>query len=350
MNFAKLAVILLGMPVICYGQNIADLYEAKPVSVVYENTAPQVRVPINIQLKAVTEVNSDYIYLGDVAGCRGYQQLCQDAASILITSSPKPGFHQTIDWATIRSALESEFPDQLIMLQGGQDHVKVQAAFQDLKNEDLQGSLEAQINQKLESLNVRATVQSLRYRNDIKLRPGFIAWDFQGIEEIPKAVQSGELYRQLSKQLLALATISKDGQTSRQSIRVMPRFEFQQLVPVASRPLVPGMVLKETDFEFQWVPTGRHVIKDLEGLLGKRVRRAVSQGETMRAQFVEIPYLVRRGQLVDVLMNQGTLAVRTKGKALKSGRKGDLINIRLAHSKKTVEGRVSQGRTVEVMQ
>lgn len=123
-------------------------------------------------------------------------------------------------------------------------------------------------------------------------------------------------------------------------------------VPVARIPLRASQSLDASSFEMRRKDLASlppDAVTRMEDLEGARLRRALAPGEVVRLPEVELPYLVRQGNLVRIFARRGTLFITAVGKALDSGRKGEAIRILNVDSNKTIQGRVVEKAAVEVL-
>lgn len=77
---------------------------------------------------------------------------------------------------------------------------------------------------------------------------------------------------------------------------------------------------------------------DLDEARDMVLRRALQAGAVLTPQMVEPPRLVRRGQRVQLLAENESVAVRVEGEALADGARGDHIRVRNLSSQRVVEG------------
>jgi flagella basal body P-ring formation protein FlgA len=82
--------------------------------------------------------------------------------------------------------------------------------------------------------------------------------------------------------------------------------------------------------------------------VGKQATRAIEVNEIFVQSSVERPTLMRRGTLVVLLYETGSLRVETPGVAEEPGRVGDMIQVKNPTSGKLMRGIVLDGRTVRV--
>lgn len=92
--------------------------------------------------------------------------------------------------------------------------------------------------------------------------------------------------------------------------------------------------------EEAWLPPG--VRPAGEAAIGQVVRTRLEPGEVLTADHVELPIVVRRGDLVAVDCISGGFVVQTTARALEAGREGQVIEMQALNSKNTFRGRVSR--------
>jgi flagella basal body P-ring formation protein FlgA len=77
----------------------------------------------------------------------------------------------------------------------------------------------------------------------------------------------------------------------------------------------------------------------LEEVSGKRARAYIPAGKAVTADLVELPPLIRRGDIVRLLVKSGGIVIETQGKALRDARKGETLPLELDNNKKQVQAR-----------
>ncbi len=89
-------------------------------------------------------------------------------------------------------------------------------------------------------------------------------------------------------------------------------------------------------------------ITDAFALVGKQARRAIREGEPIRANQVQTPVLVRRGDEVVVFYALKTMNLTAKGKALDAGGQGEHIRVLNPKSNRILTAKVVQANQVVV--
>jgi flagella basal body P-ring formation protein FlgA len=122
-------------------------------------------------------------------------------------------------------------------------------------------------------------------------------------------------------------------------------------VVITKKPLGRHKPITEDDIELlkmdlAKLPSG--VITDPETVLGKRTRRAIGAKTVLRANLIESPPLVKRGDVVVIIAESSGFIITTLGKVKKKGRLGESIPVMNYDSKKILYARVLDSSTVKV--
>jgi flagellar basal body P-ring formation protein FlgA len=122
-------------------------------------------------------------------------------------------------------------------------------------------------------------------------------------------------------------------------------------VPVAARTLERGTVISADDLEtadVTAVPARVGQATQAEQLIGRQLRRSISAGQPFQRIDVREPDLVRKGDMVALVLRRGNLAIATAGRALEDGPLDRVVKVQNIGSRTIVEGRVSAAGTVTV--
>jgi len=89
-------------------------------------------------------------------------------------------------------------------------------------------------------------------------------------------------------------------------------------------------------------------MEQISELTGMRLTRRVNKGDMILSSFVKRPPLIKRGDIVQIILDIGHLHVRAEGKALRSARRGERILIKNLRSKEVIQAIVEQAGAVRV--
>lgn len=115
-------------------------------------------------------------------------------------------------------------------------------------------------------------------------------------------------------------------------------------LPVASRNLARGEEITAADVQISLVDSRtlrQGQLDRIEDIVGKAVRRPLREGEVFRQAQLELPTLVRRGDIVSIVNQSGPIAVTSTGTALAAGRTGDRIRIKNNQSDRVINAKVT---------
>jgi flagella basal body P-ring formation protein FlgA len=121
--------------------------------------------------------------------------------------------------------------------------------------------------------------------------------------------------------------------------------ELVALKPIAKGekigPLNSGLAEKDATFQAE------DGFSNTESAYGLSARRPIQADAVILAGMVELPVLVKRGDMVRLQARSGAVNVETSAKALRDGKKGDSIPVQVEATKKQINAVVVDERTVQ---
>ncbi|NOY77240.1 MAG: flagellar basal body P-ring formation protein FlgA [Calditrichaeota bacterium] len=126
---------------------------------------------------------------------------------------------------------------------------------------------------------------------------------------------------------------------------------FDQVV-VAKRMLDRHQKITEDDIQIQRVETTqfrRHFFRRDEAIVGHRTRQIIQKGKVIFANMVELPPVVKRGDVVKIKIILKNVEVTALGQALEDGRLGQTIHVKNISSGKRLQAKVINEKTVKVL-
>jgi len=122
-------------------------------------------------------------------------------------------------------------------------------------------------------------------------------------------------------------------------------------VPVLTRDMQPGEVVRQQDIDWVRLPSnrvGQNIVTSLDHLVGMSPRRPARAGEPMRVADMQPPLVVAKGTQVDMTFVSGSLTLTARGRALDSGAVGDIVSVLNIRSNRTVQGVVEGPNMVRI--
>ena len=120
---------------------------------------------------------------------------------------------------------------------------------------------------------------------------------------------------------------------------------------VSNRPLKRNDVIAEEDVRLEKMNLAElspNVITDPREVIGKRTKRVIEPGTPLRVNSLEMPPLVKRGDLVTIVAESEVLKITTQGVVTESGCKGDMVRVINTSSRKELYATVRDSRTVAI--
>ena len=129
------------------------------------------------------------------------------------------------------------------------------------------------------------------------------------------------------------------------------KLEVLTEVIATKRPLRRCQLITEDDIHLQTVDLTKvqsDVLTNPQEVLGKRTKRPISGNVLLTSDHIELPPMVRRGDVVLILAESDGLKITALGQVSKRGCRGDRIRVVNLDSKKAVYARIVDSNTVEV--
>ncbi|MFW6335490.1 MAG: flagellar basal body P-ring formation chaperone FlgA [Desulfosalsimonas sp.] len=202
--------------------------------------------------------------------------------------------------------------------------------------------LESLINQELES--ALAHLDADRIRFDMRARPKTLS--------LPEGNAEYEVVfsdRNVIDSRKATVIVKVDGQVA-ENLSIPGRVEAEVPVAAAAGKLSRGDVIAESDVTMKPVNIAglRRPCLEKDKAVGKRLRRPVGPGKPISKSDLERPVLVKRRQMVTMVLENGALHLQTRGVAEENGKKGDLITVKNMRSGREVSCQVTGQKKVRV--
>ena len=141
------------------------------------------------------------------------------------------------------------------------------------------------------------------------------------------------------------------GRSSHKKIWVSTYLEVLGPVVVVKRPLARNQIISAEDIgleerDLAKVPPG--AMTNLNLAVGKRAKRTVGVGTVLRTAMVDKPMVVKRGDVVKMMIDTARLRITTLGQVEERGGIGDTVRVINLDSRKRVYGEVLDSRTVRI--
>lgn len=123
-------------------------------------------------------------------------------------------------------------------------------------------------------------------------------------------------------------------------------------VPVLAAPLARDSVIAASDLIYIEVPSSQlkddTALKESD-LVGLSARGLIQPNQPISTNLIVAPKVIKRGDLVNLSLNSGQIALTSQGRALEDARLGGTVRVQNTNSQKIVQARVTgpQEATIE---
>lgn len=310
---------------------------------ILSSAGPTFAAPVRafIDMLPRATVDNDPILLGDIALIRGQDAtLVSELKLLVVGRAPMPGKSRQIDAAYVSLRLkQNRIPADQVALNETTPTLVVRNSTIVTRNQIKRVIKDALLGEDLFH-GRRGVVRDIRVTGDLIAPPGDLSYQVTFTEKsirsnkIPVSVSvfvNGKQYRKVWATLLAdiLQEVVVLNHTMRRYQRITA--EDIQLV----------------DMNLADIP--QNAITSAQDILDKRITKSLLAGTVLRTDIVELPPLIKRGDIVTVKAVSGVLQVTTFGKAKNNGHQGERIKLVNIDTRKEVYGYVVDAKTVHVV-
>ncbi|MBW1745592.1 MAG: flagellar basal body P-ring formation protein FlgA [Deltaproteobacteria bacterium] len=294
----------------------------------------------SIRVLKKAEIEDDKMLLGKIAMIKGEDsELVQKLRAIVVGSAPLPGKSRRIDEHYIKIRLKQNGVDLSRIILQVPEKNEISRGFIEISRERIEKIAMDFIYKKIPYERNRARVKEIRINRSVVLPKGSVTckvvsppnMDFFGL--IPLSI-----------------SFNVNGRFQKK-VSVTVDIEVLTEVVVTKRPIGRYKMITEDDICLQkrdMSNLSSNIITNSEDVLGKRAKRTINAKTVLRADLVEFPFLVRRGDIVSIIAESDSLRITALGEVKEKGRKGQRIRVVNLDSKKGIYARVLDSNTVVV--
>lgn len=291
-----------------------------------------------IAVRTAAEVSGDRICLGDIAEIRGPDaELIQRLDRLFISQSPRPERMRSVSRRLVTFRLKQndlndrvrlDMPDRIDIRRPG---VRVpKARIETMIRNALRAEFAGQDGVRIQEVTVRG---------DVVLPPGAMHHEIV----LPRERRSGAV---------PLTVRFLSGGDVRETVSAVARISAFAPVVVARTPLARFQPVSPADIGIEnrdLSAVAADALTDVAEAAGKRASRNIASGTVLTADLLELPPMVRRGDIVRILAESGRVRITALGEVRETGRRGERIRVVNLDTQKEIQARVIDPGTVAVM-
>jgi flagella basal body P-ring formation protein FlgA len=313
------------------------------ITVIAALAAPAAGTParraVVVRFAPETVVTRPDVLVGDVASVQGEDALARRLRTLHFGPAPAPGASHRLGADEVRLRLRQPGIDlrhvELVL----PDHVVITRASQVLPAASLVDAVRAQLLPRLETPGAgRPAIVPVSPLSDLVLPTGTV-------QLLPQVQESAS-----PMFVAATVTVRVDGRDY-QSLPLTFRVGHYRDVLVAAHTLEPKRVLEPGDFRVESRPStevprdalaSAMDVPDLEAVV------TVPAGEVIVPRMLRQKILVKRGEMVTLVLEGNGFRITTQGQASEDARRGDAVRVVNVSSKRELVGRVEGAGTVRI--
>jgi flagella basal body P-ring formation protein FlgA len=293
-----------------------------------------------IRIKDRVEIDADPVLLGQIAIIEGGQtQFKRRLQDIVIGKAPLPGRTRRFGRDYLQARLQQYRIDLAAVRFVAPSHVVVTRSHVEITRQEIEKIVADFIVQQTSQENRTLRIKEIRVPDGVILSKGHITYNVTAPRN-----------RQLMGRCPLAIAFSINGQAQKK-LWATAIIEVLAPVVVTRKPLGRYQPITEDDIEVQTLDLANlppNVLSNPEAAVGKRTKRAIGSQAPLVADLIELPPLVKRGDLVTIIAESESLKITTLGQVKKKGCLGERIPVVNLDSKKILHAFVIDSNTVKV--
>lgn len=293
---------------------------------------------LEITFKKAAKVDTVAITLGDIAEFDSDSEMAKALATKTVGQAGQPDQDVTLESAAIIKQLAATPSLPADILWSGAASVTIHRTGMTIGPEKIQEILDGYFavhKADLPEADIRYIVDKVPL--PFTLPTGELTWDV--IPSDPNIIGSSRF-----------SLIFKVDDKVRKNMSLPGHFEALAPVAVAATPIAKGSIVAPQHLAM----TTKDITKlqqpclDLSQLSGKMALKNIKAGAVVELSAVQAPPLIKKGEMVKIILSHGNIFLSTMGIARMAGAKDEVIRVQNINSNKILQCRVSAAGLVEV--
>ncbi|MDY6986473.1 MAG: flagellar basal body P-ring formation chaperone FlgA [Thermodesulfobacteriota bacterium] len=293
-----------------------------------------------VSIPEAVEVTQESITLAEIAEIDGADpNYIQRMGNIVIGRAPLPGDSRRIDEGYVRLRLKQNGIDSSQINLHIPQTVTVTRAFVEIPKEKIEKIVLTYIYGRLPWEKDTVRVKSVHVSSKALLPEGEVTYSVIP----PKAMDF--------LRTIALSVVFKVNGKLAKKVWATVKLEVLTEVVLTKRPLRRRQLITEDDIHLKTIDLTKaqsNVLTNPQEVLGKRTKRPIGGDVVLTSDHIELPPLVRRGDVVLIVAESNGLKITALGEVCKRGCQGDRIKVKNLDSKKAIYARIVDSSTVQV--
>jgi flagella basal body P-ring formation protein FlgA len=295
---------------------------------------------MEIKLRSQAEVGGSVVRLKDVATCSGAEpKMLEQVGRIKVGEAPLPGKSRHVTEKQVRMGLTRSKVEASRYRIVGSGPVKVRRRALHVKAQRIRDAVKRYIEAKSPWPADQMKIKRVKYAHDVTVTDGRLRLQVRSpkhcdwLGPIPFTV---------------LVTV--DGNIAKK-VTVPATIEVWSDVVLSAIPLGKYQIIKSKHVRTERMNLARvpkNAVRHIDQAVGSRTNRNIAVNTILRSDQVELPPIIKRGDVVQVVAESKHMKISIKARAKESGAKGKNIRVQNLRSRKTIYAQVVDSQTVRV--
>lgn len=290
-----------------------------------------------IVVRGAATIDGDTVRLGDIADIEG--EIGADLSTLEIGEAPAPGATRTWSGTAILERLRARGVDLAAVRYVIPPVVHIGRRAQEVSIATVRALVEEHLARQLEPMGPRARVRAVEVPTAVVLAPGRYETRIRSAREVALTGRA-PLVVEFVQNGLPVATVN-----------VTAQIDVFEDVYVARRGIARGAIIGSEDVVVEQRETSalpRGVVRGAADVIGMEARTAIGPLAPLRHDQLGVPAVVRRGDVVTLLVESSGLRISTKAEVREDAPHDGQVRVWNLGSGAEVVGRVVDARTVAV--
>ncbi len=294
---------------------------------------------LKIVLSPESQIDRELFTLKDIAALQADDpDLIARAESLTLGHSSVPGYSRLLSQEQLKTTLHRALGDHFTIQISGPERIKISTAYQEIGEIQIKEACRAYLfhempwrKEKVTLLFTAVPQQMIIPKLPYSIRVENKGYRFRGPGQLEVKV--------FSEQRVVKTTV------------VSVYLKVYENVLVAANKLKRNSIIAEEALKFELKEISKipgELFFHPNEIVGKQLKRSVNAGRVLDASMVEEPPLVKRGESVELIVQSGSIQLRTPGIARQNGGLGEMIRVKNLKNRQIVQAKVLSAEQVEL--
>ncbi|MFO7838873.1 MAG: flagellar basal body P-ring formation chaperone FlgA [Desulfosalsimonadaceae bacterium] len=290
---------------------------------------PGLVLGLEVQFKEDAVTGGEMLTVGDVARLRPAASAA-GLAGVKLFPAPSAGRRKCFQSSTLKAYIREAVADKENIEWSGAEIVCVRKQGRLVTAEKIRSVVNARIQKELKHLGAKdVCFKPRRMPDSISLPPGSVSYEV--------IFKKGQILDSRK----ATVVIKLDGRTAK-TLTIPGKVQAFLPVVLAAEDLRRNTKLTRSNIrtETKNIAEIRDPCVSMDAAAGKQLKHSVSMNQVIRSNDLVRPLMVKRRQIVTMLLQKGPMRIKARGRAASDGRKGEVIMVENMRSNREVPCRV----------